>query len=88
MTEDEKQVLRTRDFWGASALIAASLFFLWQSSTIPLFDNANAGVSSADWYNSAAIVPLGIFTALLGMLASRSLVAGISIGGQFEQQRE
>ncbi|WP_299932204.1 hypothetical protein [uncultured Pelagimonas sp.] len=62
---DEKAVLRARDFWTSIGLFALSLFFLWRTSFIPLWGENRAGVSGGDWYNSAAIVPLGIFTGLL-----------------------
>ena len=61
----EKEVLRARDFWGALVLFVVSFFFLWRTSFIPLWGENRAGVSGGDWYNSAAIVPLGIFTGLL-----------------------
>ncbi len=74
--DQDTEVLRTRDFWGALALMAISAFFLWRTFDIPLWGENRAGVSSANWYNSAAIVPLGIFSAL----AALSLVLlGISI---------
>ncbi|WP_305969017.1 MULTISPECIES: tripartite tricarboxylate transporter TctB family protein [unclassified Mameliella] len=68
--------LRARDFWGALGLIALSLFFLWRTLDIPMGGSNGVGVNSAAWYTSAAIVPLGIFGALLAL----SLVLlGISI---------
>ena len=80
MTEDEKAVLRARDFWGGLVLMAVSVFFLWRTFDIPLFGGNRAGVSSASWYNSAAIVPLGIFSALL-ILSVVVLVISIRAGG-------
>lgn len=80
MTADEKAILRTRDFWGASGLMAISLFFLWRTSFIPLFGENRAGVSGADWYNSAAIVPLGIWTAMF-ILSCVLLIVAIREGG-------
>lgn len=80
MNEDDKAVLRTRDFWGALVLMATSLFFLWRTSFIPLFGENRAGVSGADWYNSAAIVPLGIWTAML-VLSMVLLVVATRDGG-------
>ncbi len=65
-TIDEKAVLRARDFWTSIGLFALSFFFLWRTSFIPLWGENRAGVSGTDWYNSAAIVPLGLF---IGMLA-------------------
>ncbi|KUF10049.1 hypothetical protein [Pseudoponticoccus marisrubri] len=68
--------LRARDFWSALALIALSLFFLWRTLDIPLGGANSAGVNSAAWYTSAAMVPLGLFGALFCL----SLVLlGISI---------
>ena len=81
----DKAQLRTRDFWAALALIVLSLFFLWRTSFIPFLGENRAGVSGADWYNSAAIVPFGVWVAmlilsfvLLGSLASPSVMAGPS----------
>ncbi len=73
-------VLRARDFWAALVLIAVSAFFLWRTSYIPLFGGNRAGVSGASWYNSAAIVPLGVFGALF-ILALFLLVTAIRAGG-------
>ncbi len=58
-------MLRARDFWGALALIGGAVFFLWRTSFIPFLGENRAGVSGADWYNSAAIVPFGIWSAML-----------------------
>jgi hypothetical protein len=80
MTEDEKAVLRARDFWGALVLLGLSVFFLWRTFDIPLFGGNRAGVSSASWYNSAAIVPLGIFSALI-VLSLVLLVIAVREGG-------
>ena len=80
MTDDEKATLRTRDFWGALVLMALSLFFLWRTCVIPLFGVNRAGVSGADWYNSAAIVPLGIWSAMF-VLSVVLLVIAIRDGG-------
>lgn len=79
-SEDTTLTLRARDFWGAVALICGSVFFLWRTLDIPLFGGNRAGVSGADWYNSAAIVPLGIFSALL-VLSVILLVISIRSGG-------
>ena len=73
-------VLRARDFWAALILIAVSAFFLWRTSFIPLFGGNRAGVSGASWYNSAAVVPLGIFGAMF-VLAVILLVIAIRAGG-------
>lgn len=70
---DDKTDLRARDFWTALVLIAVSVFFLWRTTGIPLFDTATAGVASGDWYNSAAVVPYAIFGLML--LASFGLLA-------------
>lgn len=80
MTPDEQAILRTRDFWGALGLMAVSVFFLWRTSFIPLFGENRAGVSGADWYNSAAIVPLGIWSAML-VLSIVLLTIAIREGG-------
>jgi len=80
MTDEDKKVLRARDFWAGLALLALSAFFLWKTFDIPLFGGNRAGVSSAAWYNSAAIVPLGIFSGLL-VLSCVLLVIAIREGG-------
>lgn len=77
---NDQAVLRARDFWTALALIVLSVFFLWRTSFIPLFGGNRAGVSGADWYNSAAIVPLGIFSCLL-VLSFVLLFVAIRAGG-------
>lgn len=66
-SEEDRQtaILRARDFWGALTMIGLSLFFLWRTTDIPLWGGNRAGVSTAAWYNSAAVVPLGIFAGLL-----------------------
>ena len=58
--------LRAADFWTSLVLIAAALFFLWRTSLLPFFKASAAGVS-AEWYNSAALVPYGVFAALLAL---------------------
>ena len=78
--DEDTEVLRARDFWGALVLMGLSLFFLWRTMDIPLWGGNRAGVSSADWYNSAAIVPLGIFSALL-VLSVVLLVIAVRAGG-------
>lgn len=77
---DDLTTLRARDFWGALVLIMGSLFFLWRTTDIPLWGNSNAGISGISWYESAAIVPLGVFGAMLG-LAICMLVISIRDGG-------
>ena len=72
--------LRARDFWSALALIVLTLFFLWKTLDIPLGGGNGAGVNSADWYTSAAIVLLGLFGALL-VLALVLLAISIRSGG-------
>lgn len=62
---EQLAVLRARDFWASLVLLLLSLFFLWRTSFIPLWGENRAGVQGGDWYNSAALVPLGIFSALL-----------------------
>ncbi len=73
---DDKLILRVRDFWTAIVLICVSCFFLFQTTDIPFLNTKVAGVDAADWYNSAALVPYGIFGGLL--LLSFSLL-GIAI---------
>lgn len=76
----EKEVLRARDFWGALVLLCVSVFFLWRTSFIPLWGENRAGVSGGDWYNSAALVPLGIFSGML-ILSLVLLSIAIKDGG-------
>ncbi|MBX2804862.1 MAG: hypothetical protein KTR19_02725 [Hyphomicrobiales bacterium] len=76
MSDDDKRILRARDFWGSIVLILTSVFFLIETRTIPLFEGSSAGVSGIQWYDSAAIVPLCIFTSLLLL---GCLLLGISI---------
>lgn len=77
---DDKAVLRTRDFWTALVLLAVSVFFLIQTTDIPFLDSKAAGVDSAEWYNSAALVPFGIFGSLF-MLSLVLLTVAIRDGG-------
>lgn len=77
---EELSILRARDFWAAILLLLLSVFFLWRTTGIPLFGANRAGVGSADWYTSAAIVPLGIFSALF-VLGIVLLVIAIRAGG-------
>ncbi|MEM7720415.1 MAG: hypothetical protein AAF222_14545 [Pseudomonadota bacterium] len=76
----EKDVLRARDFWGALVLLLASTFFIWRTSFIPFFGENRAGVSGSDWYNSAALVPFGIFGGLF-ILSLVLLAISIRDGG-------
>ena len=69
-------ILRARDFWCSIILLLLSVFFLWQTSFIPLFGENRSGVSGIDWYSSAALVPLGIFGALVVLSL---ILMGISI---------
>jgi len=80
MDDDELATLRARDFWGALVLMAVSAFFLIRTFDIPLWGGNRAGVSSASWYNSAAIVPLAIFTAML-VLSVVLLIIAVRAGG-------
>ena len=72
MTDDERLALRRRDFWAGCILLALSAFFLWRTSLLPFFKASAAGVS-AEWYNSAALVPYAVFAILfmlsLGLIA-------------------
>jgi len=76
----DKTALRARDFWTALVLIGVALFFLWRTTNIPLFETQTAGVSGGDWYNSAALVPYGIFGLIL-ILGIALLVISIRDGG-------
>lgn len=78
--DEAKAILRARDFWGALVLMILSAFFLWKTLDIPLWGGNRAGVATATWYNSAAIVPLGIFLALF-ILSIVLLVISIKAGG-------
>ena len=80
MTEDEQAVLRARDFWAGIVLAGLSIFFLAETLKIPLFGANRAGVSGTSWYNSAAIVPLGIFSALL-VLSCILITISVRSGG-------
>ena len=77
---EDKAVLRARDLWTSIGLFALSVFFIWQTTYIPLFGGNRAGVSGSDWYNSAAIVPYGIFGLLL-LLSLALLKVSIRDGG-------
>jgi hypothetical protein len=74
------EILRTRDFWAALVLICSAVFFLWRTSFIPFLGENRAGVSGADWYNSAAIVPFGIWASML-VLGCVLLRIAIRAGG-------
>lgn len=78
--KEDKAALRARDFWTSLVLIAVSVFFLIQTTDIPFFETKSAGVESAEWYNSAALVPYLIFTSLL-FLAFGLLAVSIRDGG-------
>ncbi len=78
--DEDTEILRARDFWGALVLMGLSVFFLWKTLDIPLWGGNRAGVNAAAWYNSAAIVPLGIFSALLA-LSFLLLVMAVRAGG-------
>lgn len=78
--ETEKTVLRARDFWTSWVLILVSLFFIWQTTDIPFFDSRSAGVDTAEWYDSAAVVPYAIFGCLL-LLGVWLMVVSIRDGG-------
>ncbi len=77
---------RRQDFWTALLLIAVSLFFLQQTSEIPFFKADAAGVDAGQWYNSAALVPFGIFGLLL-LLSIGLLINAIRHGGLPESFR-
>lgn len=77
---EDNTELRARDFWTSLILIAVSTFFLWRTTHIPFFATQTAGVSSGDWYNSAAVVPYGIFGLML-LVSFGLLVISIKDGG-------
>ncbi len=77
---DEKTVLRARDFWTSIVLISVSCFFLFETTSIAFLNTEVAGVDAADWYNSAALVPYGIFLGLL-VLSIGLMVISIRDGG-------
>ncbi|SNT31295.1 tripartite tricarboxylate transporter TctB family protein [Tropicimonas sediminicola] len=77
---EDKTALRARDFWTSLVLIAVSAFFLWRTTHIPFFATRTAGVSSGDWYNSAAVVPYGIFGLML-LVSIGLLTISIREGG-------
>lgn len=77
---NEKTILRARDFWTSIVLIVLSLGLLYKTSDIPFFDTRAAGVDAAGWYNSAALVPYGIFVSLL-ILAFVLLYISFKDGG-------
>lgn len=64
---EDKTVLRARDFWTSLVLMATSVFFIYKTTDIPFFNTKSAGVDAAEWYNSAALVPYGIFYAMLAL---------------------
>lgn len=75
----DRAVMRRRDFWTSIFLIVVSAFFLYQTSLIPFFKADAAGVQGA-WFNSAALVPFGIFSALF-LLALVLLAVAVKDGG-------
>ena len=78
--EDDLRHLRARDFWTSIALFVIALFLLWKTTAIPLTGGTRGGVNGVEWYNSAAIVPLGLFCALL-LLSLVLMVTAIRAGG-------
>ncbi|GAB5468298.1 MAG: hypothetical protein Kilf2KO_13280 [Rhodospirillales bacterium] len=78
--DPETKALRRRDFWTAIGLLLVALLFLWKSSELPFFEVSGAGVTSGQWYNSAALVPFVVFGAL-GLLALGLLANAIRCGG-------
>ena len=73
-------VRRQQDFWTALVVIATSIFFLYKTSEIPFFKADAAGVDAGQWYNSAALVPYGIFASIL-VLGLALMVTAIRQGG-------
>lgn len=78
--DEDRLIMRARDFWASIALILLSLFFIWRTLDIPLTGGTQGGVKGVEWFNSAAIVPLGIFCAML-LLSVSLLVRSIREGG-------
>ncbi len=77
---EDKTVLRARDFWTSLVLMATSIFFIYKTTDIPFFNTKSAGVDAAEWYNSAALVPYGIFYAML-ILSVVLMLISIKDGG-------
>jgi len=77
---NEKTILRARDFWTSVILICTAFFFLHQTMDIPFLNTKAAGVDSAEWYNSAALIPYAIFGAIL-VLALSLMAISIKDGG-------
>jgi hypothetical protein len=77
---EDKTVLRARDFWTSLVLMATSVFFIYKTTDIPFFETKSAGVDAAEWYNSAALVPFGIFYAML-ILSVVLMLISIKDGG-------
>ncbi|MBO6919526.1 MAG: hypothetical protein JJ858_13935 [Rhizobiaceae bacterium] len=77
---EDKTVLRARDFWTSLVLMATSIFFIYKTTDIPFFNTKSAGVDVAEWYNSAALVPYGIFYAML-ILSVVLMFVSIKDGG-------
>jgi len=77
---DDKTELRRKDFRTAILLIGLSLFFLSHTASLPFFKAGAAGVDSAQWYNSAALVPFIVFGLLL-LCSVGLLIVAIRGGG-------
>ncbi|MEM9604031.1 MAG: hypothetical protein AAGA11_14285 [Pseudomonadota bacterium] len=77
---DDTATRRARDVWAALVLMGVSVFFLWQTADIPLFGDNRAGVRGTDWFTSAALVPLGVFGAML-LLSGGLLVTALRAVG-------
>jgi len=76
----EKTKLRRQDFWTALLLIAVSVAFIAKTAEIPFIRTGAGGVAAGHWYNSPALVPYGIFGALL-LLSVGLLITAIRDGG-------
>ncbi|MEM8569465.1 MAG: hypothetical protein AAGG56_01035 [Pseudomonadota bacterium] len=75
-SSEDKAVLRARDFWTSIGLFILSAFFIWRTTFVWQFGAERAGVSGSNWYDSAALVPFGIF----GLMLLLSLVLfGVSV---------
>jgi len=76
---EDRTSLRRQDFWTSIIMAGVSLFLLVRTSDIPFFRAQAAGVDGA-WYNSAALVPYGIFGAIF-CLSLALLATAIRQGG-------
>lgn len=76
----DKTKLRRQDFWTALLMMAVCGFFLIKTAEIPFIRAGAGGVQAGHWYNSPALVPYGIWGALM-LLSVALLVIAIRQGG-------